>query len=235
MDVIFTGDSPATPSPGRDFDSLAPHESEAGAALENKILVLLQEKAVLQEREQYVLRKLSRNGQGTLSNIEAVTDRAVRQRDELRAENQELRATIKQLKSGINDLQDQIARMQDKLDRALGERIEMAQDKRRWIARMWALAGRIPGQLRKKDAEIENMREKLVGMHTLLAQQQSRLQEIQGQFDEERKKRMDVEVELKDSNTVHAQEIVERDLAGQRLRNQLMNVVNGLGSGAISI
>ena len=239
MDDTFTGGSSPTPSlgPGSDLPALQESKTQPDvvAALEKRILAIMQEKEVLLEKEQYVLRKLSRNGQGSLSNIEAVTDRAVRQRDELRGENQELRAAVERLKSGIVNLQDKISCMQEKLDRAQGERIEMAQSRRRWIARMWALAGRIPGELRKKDAEIEKMREKLVDMHALLAQEQTRLQEVHGQFVEERKKRMDVEVEFEDSKTAHAQEIQERDLAGQRLRGQLMSVVSGLGSGAISI
>lgn len=239
MADILTNDSSPTPSPGPSFGSLPPLESkpqsEIVAALENKIASLAQEKAVLLEREQYVLRKLSRNGQGTLSNIEAVTDRAVQQRDELRAENQELQAVIEHLKSGIINLEARIIGMQNKLDRAQGERIEMAQSRRHWIARVWALAGRIPGELRKKDAEIENMREKLIGMHALLAEEQSQLQEIQGKFFEERKRRVDIEVEFNDLKIVHAQEIEERDLTGRRLRNQLMSVVDGLGSGSISI
>ena len=239
MDDTFTNNSSPTPSPGPGFDSPAPRGSELKShsltVLEDRIWVLMQEKAALLEKEQYVLRKLSRNGNGTLSNIEAVADRAVRQRDELLVENQELRAMIERLNSSVLDLQGNIVHVQDKLDRAQGERMEMAQSRRRWIVRMWTLAGRIPGELRKKDAEIENMREKLVDMHALLAQEQSRLQEVQCRFAEERKRRMDMEVEFNDSKTAHAQEIKERELAGQRLRGQLMNVVNGLESGAILI
>jgi predicted nucleic acid-binding Zn-ribbon protein len=239
MDDTFTGNSSPTPSPGPNFDLPAPLESELNPhllnALEDRIWALTQENAALLEKEQYVLRKLSRGGNGTISNIEAVTDRAVRQRDELRVENQELRAVVERLESGIVDLQDRIARIQDKLDRAQGERIEMAQSRRRWVFRVWALAGRLPGELRKKDSEIENMREKLVDMHARLAQEQSRLQEVQGQLVEERKRRMDVEVEFNDSKAAHTQEIKERDLAGQRLRGQLMNMISGLESGAVSI
>jgi predicted nucleic acid-binding Zn-ribbon protein len=239
MDDTFTSDSSPAPSPDPGFDSPAPPEGELGpqalTGLEGRIWVLMQEKAVLLEKEQYVLRKLSRNGNGTLSSIEAVADRAARQRDELRVENQELWAVIDRLNSSVVDLKGRIARIQDKLDRAQGERIEMARSRRHWIIRMWTLAGRIPGELRKKDAEIENMREKLVDMHALLAQEQSGLQEVQGTLAEERKRRMDIEVEFKDSKSAHAQEIKERELAGQRLRGQLMNVVNGLESGAISI
>ena len=239
MDDAFTGGYSPAPDPDPGFDSPTPQgrkpQPHAMAALEDRILILMQEKAVLLEKEQYVLRKLSRNGQGTLSDIEAVTDRAVQQRDELLVENQELRVVVESLQSNITDLQSKITRTQDRLDQAQGERIEIAQSRRRWIARMWALAGRIPGELRKKDAEIENMREKLVDMHVLLAQEQSRLQEIQGQFNEERKRRVDIEVEFEASKSAHAREVKERDLAGQRLRGQLMNVVNGLESGAISI
>jgi chromosome segregation ATPase len=195
----------------------------------------MQENAALLRKEEYVLRTLSRNGQGTISNIEAVADRAVRQRDELRAENQELRAIIRRLESGITDLQGEIARIQGKLERAKGDRIEIAQSRRRWIARMWALAGRLPGELRKKDAEIDNIREKLVDMHARLAQEQSTLREVQGQLDEERKNRVGVETELKVAKSAHAQEIRERDLAGQRLKDQLKHVVLSLETGAISI
>ena len=212
MDDALTSRSSPTPSVGSGFYPAALQygnepQPDVVAGLENKILILMQQKAALQEKEQYVIRKLSRNGQGTISNIEAVADRAVRQRDELRAENQDLRAVIVGLNSSITDLQDKIANIQDKLDRAQGERIEMTQSKRRWIARMWALAGRVPGELRKKDSEIENMREKLVGMHALLAQEQSTLQAVQGRCAEERKRRMDTEVELTESKTAHAQEI----------------------------
>ena len=239
MDDTFTRGSSPTPTLGPDLDLPALQESEPQpgvvATLENRIMILAQEKAALLEKEQYVLRKLSRNGQGTLSDIEAVADRAVRERDKLRVEKKELRVVVERLLSGIAYLQEKIASTQDKLERAEGERVEMAQSKRRWIARMWTLAGRIPGELRKKDAEIQNMREKLVGMHALLAQEQSKLEEVQGQFAEEKKRRMDVQVEFENSKIVHAQETKERDLAGQRLRTQLMNVVNGLGSGAISI
>ncbi|KAF9647599.1 hypothetical protein BDM02DRAFT_3116828 [Thelephora ganbajun] len=241
MDGTFTGDHDhsSVPSPGSNFGSPTPQETEPQSdvvsALEHEISILRREKAVLLEKEEYVLRKLSRNGQGTISNIETVTDRTVRQRDGLCVENQGLRATIERLKSGIIDLQSKIAHMQDKLDRAEGERIELTQTKRRWIARMWVLAGRVPGELRKKDAEIENMIEKLVGMHAQLAQEQSHLRELQDQLDEERVKRMGAEAELEDSRTAHAQEIKDRDLAGRRLRDQLKQVVNGLDSGAISI
>ena len=241
MDDTFTGDRdpPASPSPGSGSGLPAPLETEPQSdivsALNERIANLEREKAALQGKEEYVIRKLSRNGQGTLSNIETVTDRTVRQRDELRVENQELRAFIGHLESGIVNLQGQIVHMQDKLDRAEGERFEMEQGRRRWITRMWALTGRIPGELRKRDAEIENMRKKLADMHARLAQQQSRLRELQGQLEEEKVKRVGVEAELDGSRLAHAQEIKDRDLAGQRLRDQLKQVVNSLDSGAISI
>jgi predicted nucleic acid-binding Zn-ribbon protein len=232
-------DPPSAPSPDPDFGSAASQgtrpQLDVVSAFENEIAELRREKAVLMEKEEYVLRKLSRNGQGTVSNIETVTDRAVRQRDDLRAENQELWAVIERLKSDIIDLQSKISHMQDKLDRAESERIEMAHSKRRWISRMWALAGRVPGELRKKDADIENMKEKLVGMHARLAQGQSDLRELQGQLDGERVRRIGVEAELEDSRTAHAQVIKDRDLAGRRLRDQLNQMANSLDSGTTSI
>lgn len=241
MDDAFTGnrDPPSSPSPGSAFGLPTPQETEPQSnivsALNERIADLERKNAVLQGKEERTIRMLSRNGQGTLSSIETVTDRIVRQREELRVENQELRAFIGHLESGVINLQGQIAHMQDKLDRAEGERFEMEQSRRRWIARMWALAGRIPGELRKRDAEIENMREKLADMHARLAQQQSRLRELQGQLEEEKVKRVGVEAELDGSRLAHAQEIKDRDLAGQRLRDQLKQVVNSLDSGAISI
>jgi len=229
VDDTFMGDHdpPSTPSPTPALRETEP-QSDVVSAMESEIASLKREK-------EYVLRKLSRNGQGTVSNIETVTDRTVRQRDELRVENQKLRAAIERLKSCIIDLRGRIAHMQDKLDRAEGERIEMTQSRRRWIARMWALAGRVPGELRKKDAEIENMREKLAGMHAQLAQGRLRLGELQVQLDEERVRRVGVEAELDDSRIAYAQEIKDRDLAGRKLRDQLRQVVNGLDSGDISI
>ena len=239
MDDTFTGDDDilSTP-PGSDFGSPTPLEAEPQfdiMSAKNEIASLRREKAALLEMEGYVLRKLSRNGQGTISNIEAVVDRAVRQRDELRVENQELRAFIERLESSIIDLQGEITRMQDKLDRAESERIEMAQSRRRWIARMWVFAGRLPGELRKKDAEIDSMRERLVGMHARLAQEQSQLRDLQVQLEEERGTRMSVEAELDGTRLTHAQEIENRDLAGRRLRDQLKQMVNNLDSGAMSI
>jgi len=197
--------------------------------------VVSDELATLRREKQYVLRILSRNGQGTLSDIETVTNRAVQQREELRVENRELRAFIERLKSDIDDLQGRISHVQDKLDRAEGERTEMAQSKRRWIVRVCALAGRIPGGLRKKDDEIENLREKLSGMHARLAQEQSKLRELQDQLEGERTRREGVEAELDESRTNHAQAMKDRDLAGQRLRDQLKQMANSLESGAVSI
>jgi chromosome segregation ATPase len=228
MDDTSTGDhdSPSTPSPS------APRNTEPRFdvmyALETEIAVLRREK-------EYVLQKLSRNGQGTVSNIEAITDRTVRQRNELRAENQGLRVVIEHLKSDIIDLQGNIARIQDKLDRAEGERTEMIQSRRRWIARIWALAGRVPGELRKKDAEIENMREKLVDMHARLAQGQSQLRERQGQLDEERTKRIGVEVELGEERAAHTQRTEAWDMTKQRLGDQLKRLANSLDSNTVSI
>jgi hypothetical protein len=63
---------------------------------------------------------------------------------------------------------------------------------------MSVLVCRIPEKFGGKDAEIENMREQLVGTHALLAQKESRLQEVQGQFDEEKKGRVGIEVEFSD-------------------------------------
>ena len=228
-DPLYTPPSSGSPTPQRSEPQfgMAPTEDESAS--------LRRENAALLEVNQYVLRKLSRNGQGTLSNIETVVNRAVRQRDELRVENQDLRARIELLESGITDLQDQIARTWERLNRAEIERIEIAQSKRRWIVRMWALAGRAPGELHKKDAEIDNMREKLASLHARLAQGQSQLRELQGQLGEEREKRMGAEAELDSSRVAHAQEIKDRDLAGLRLRDQLKQVVNNLDSGAILI
>ena len=233
MDDTLTDDHghPSTPL-GPDFGSPAPRETvpqlDVVAALESKIEAMRQEK-------EYVLRKLSRNGQGTLSNIEAVADRAVQQRNDLRAENQKLRAIVERLKSDIIGLQNKIAHLQGKLDRAEVDRTEMVQNKRRWIARMWALAGRVPGELRKKDAEIENMRERLTGMHAQLAQGQSRLRELQGQLEEEKAGRVGVEAELENSRKAHAQEIKDRDLTGRRIRDQLKQMANAIDSGTMSI
>jgi len=229
MDDTTTGDHdhPLTPSPGP-----APRETEPqsnlASALNDELLNLRREK-------EYVLRVLSRNGQGTFSNLETVANRAVQQREELRVENQELRAFIERLKSGIIDLQGKIAHVQGKLDRAESDRIEMAQSRRRWIAKMWAIAGRVPGGLRKKDAEIENMREKLVSLHTRLAQEQSQLRELQDQLEEETTRRVGAETKLDDSRTAHAQAMKDRDLAGQRLRDQLKHMADSLDSGAVSI
>lgn len=239
MDDTFMGDDNtlSTP-PGSDFGSPAPLEAgphSDGVSAQSEIASLRRKNAALLEREGYVLRKLSRNGQGTISNIEAVVDRAVRQRDELRVENQELRASIERLESSIIGLQGQVTRMQDKLDRAESERIEMAQSRRRWIARMWIFAGRLPGELRKKDAEIDSMREKIVSMHARLVQEQSELRDLQVQLEEEKKTRMGVEVELEGTRVAHAQEIENRDLAGRNLRDQLRQMVNHLDSGAMSI
>ena len=99
------------------------------------------------------------------------------------------------------DLQNKIAHTQGKLDRAEDERIQIAHNMRRWIARMWALAGRVPGELRKKEAEIENMRKKLAGMYARPAQEQSQFGELQGQLAGERASRKDVETELHGSRT----------------------------------
>ena len=234
MDNTSTGDRdrPSTSCLGPEFGSPIPQETgsqfDAASAEKNELMVLRREK-------EYVLRILSRNGQGTVSNIETVTNRVALQRDELRVENQKLRTAVEYLKSDITDLQDKIVYTQEKLDRTEGERIQTAQSRRRWIARMWALAGRVPRELRKKGAEVENMREKLVDMHARLAQEQSKLRELQSQLAEENMRRIGVETELNDSRTAHAQEIKDRDLAGQRLRDQLKQVVNGLDSGTISI
>lgn len=234
MDGTLTSgrDNPPTPPPGPDFGSPTPQgtqlRSDPMSAPSTEIDILRQEK-------EYILRVLSRNGQGTLSDIKTVADRAVRQRDELHAENEELRTVIELLKSGLTDLQNKIAHTQEKLSRAEGERIQMVQSRRRWIARMWALAGRVPGELRKKDSEIENMREKLAGMYARLAQEQSQLREFQGQLEGERARRVGVETELHDSRTAHAQQIKDRDMAGRKLRDQLNQVINCLDSGTISI
>ena len=69
--------------------------------------------------EEYVLRKLSRNGQGIISNIETVTDQAVRQREQLRVENEELCAEVQRLESSVTYLQGIIAYPEDKLKRAV--------------------------------------------------------------------------------------------------------------------
>ena len=229
MDGTSMGDHvhPLTPSPGPALRETEP-QSNAVSALNNELANLKREK-------EYVLRVLSQNGQGTISDLETVANRAVQQREELRIENQELRSFIELLKSDIIDLQGKIAHVQGKLDRAEGERIEMAQSRRRWIAKMWAIAGRVPGGLRKKDAEIENMREKLVGLHARLAQEQSQLRELQDQLEEERTRRVGAESELDDSRTAHAQAMKDRDLAGRRLRDQLKQMANSLESGAILI
>lgn len=227
MDATGDQDCTLTPSP-----SLAPQETEPQSDM---MSALNDELANLRRENQYVLRVLSRNGQGTLSDIETVTNRAVQQREELRVQNQQLRATIEYLKSNIIDLQGKIARVQDKLNRAEDERIEMAQSRRRWIARMWSIAGRVPGGLRKKDAEIENMREKLLDMRAQVAQEQSQLRELQDQLEGERARRVGVEAELDGSRMAHAQEIKDRDLAGWRLRDQLKQMANSLDSGAVSI
>jgi chromosome segregation ATPase len=231
-------DSPA-PSPSAGFGSPLPEETvsqlDLVAKLKSQISSLAQENTVLRGNEEYVLRKLSRNGQGTVSNIETVTDRAVRQREQLRVENEELRVEVQRLESSVTHLQGIIAHTEDKLKRAVRDREEMIEGRHRWIARVWALAGRLPGELRKKDAEIENMREKLTSMFAQLAQEQSKLREAQGELDEERTRRMGVEAELQDANAVHDQKIKERDLAGQKLRDQLKQMVNGLDSGAIAI
>jgi len=239
MDETFVNDHdpPPTSSPGDKLDSLAPQaepQFDVMSEQNSEIAELRREKAALLEKEEYVLRKLSRNGQGTVSDIETVVNRSIRQREELNAENQKLQAAIERLKSGIAELQGKIKYIQDKLDRTEGERIKMAQSKRRWIARVWTLAGRVPGELRKKDAEIESMREKLAGMHARLAQEQLQLRERQARLDEERVKRMDAEAELDDSRRAHAQEIKDRDLAGRRLRDQLKQMVNNIDSGALS-
>ena len=229
----------SVPSPSAGFGSPLPrgtgYQLDLVAKLESQISSLTQQNAVLRGNEDYVLRKLSRNGQGTVSNIETVTDRAVRQREQLRVENEELRTEVQRLESSVTYLQGTITHTEDKLKRAVRDREEMVEGRHRWIARVWALAGRLPGELRKKDAEIENMREKLTSMFAQLAQEQSKLREAQSGLDEERMRRMDVEAKLKDANVVHDQKIRERDLAGQRLRDQLKQVVNGLDSGAISI
>jgi DNA repair exonuclease SbcCD ATPase subunit len=248
MDDTFAVDHDVQPvlSLGPGSGSLVQQESQSQsetlAALEEKIQILAQEKATLVQdkatfrwREECALRKLSRNGQGTLSSLETVTDRAVRQREELRAENQELRAAAERLESGVIDLQAKIASLQDKLNKTKAERIEVAQSKRRWVTRMWTLAGRLPGELRKKDAEIENMREKLVDMYGRLAQEQARLRKAQDDLAGERTIRIGAEAELKDAKAAHAQEIQGRDSAGQRLKDQLKLVVGGLESGVISI
>jgi len=229
MDDTSTGDHyhPLTPSPGP-----APRETDPQP---NVVSAMNDELANLRREKAYVLRILSRNGQGTMSDLETVANRAVQQREELRVENQELRAFIERLKSDIMDLQGKITHVQGKLNRAEGERVEMAQSRRRWIAKMWAIAGRVPGGLRKKDAEIENMREKLVGMHARLAQEQSQLRELQDQLEEERARRVGAEAKLDDSRIAHTQEINDRDLAGRRLRDQLKQMANSLDSGAISI
>lgn len=237
-DTFMDDDDTLSTPPASDFGSPTPLEAEPQfdkVSAQNEIASLRREKAALLEKEGYVLRKLSRNGQGTISNIEAVVDRAVRQRDELRVENQELRASIERLESSIIGLQGQITHMQDKLDRAESDRIEMAQSRRRWIARMWILAGKLPGELRKKDAEIDSMREKIASMHTRLAQEQSELQDLQVQLGEERKTRMGIEADLEGTRVAHAQEIENRDLAGRKLRDQLKQMVNNLDSGAMSI
>lgn len=223
------------PSPG--IGSPAPQEimPQPSALLEEKISILMQEKEILQGRQDYVLRKLSRNGEGTISNIEIVTDRVIRHRDNLRAENKELRAAVERAENESMYLRGEILWTQVKLDKAKAERAEMVQSKVRWIARMWTLAGRLPGELRKKDAEIESTRKALSDLHVRLAREESKLEEVRGKLGEERMKRIDVEAELKDSSATHAQEIKERDLAGLKLKDQLKLVVQSLESGSVAI
>ena len=235
MDTTLIGDLNPSPAPSTSscFGSLqGSHQSDAVAALQEKVLILAQENAELKEKDEYVRRKLSRNGNGTLSNIETITDRVVRQRDELRTENQKLRADVERLESGVTDLQGEIARMQAKLEKAKEERIEMAQSRRRWIVRMWTLAGRLPGELRKKDAEVNNMREKLFGMYARLAQEQENLREVQDQLCEEKRRRKNVETELEDSNAAHDLAMRERNLDRERFKDRLKHLVNDLESGA---
>lgn len=220
-------DIPSSPTPGS-----APQNADSRSAL---VSALTREVEDLRRERQYVIKRLSRNGQGTLSNIETVTDRAVRQREELRVENQQLRAVIEHLESGIANLQDRIARMQDILERAQGEHVEIVQSRRRWIARMWALAGRVPGELRKKEAEIENMKGKLEGMHAQLAMEQAQLRERQEELEGERTRRIGVEAELDGAKTAHAREMKDRDQAGRRLRDQLKQITDDLDYGAVSI
>ena len=125
-------DRPSTSCLGPEFGSPIPQETgsqfDAASAEKNELMVLRREK-------EYVLRIPSRNGQGTVSNIETVTNRVALQRDELRVENQKLRTAVEYLKSDITDLQDKIVYTQEKLDRTEGERIQMAQSRRRWIDR----------------------------------------------------------------------------------------------------
>ena len=110
-------------SPSTGFESPLPQESRSQldlvAKLESQISSLTQQNAVLRGDEEYVLRELSRNGQGIISNIETVTDQAVRQREQLRVENEELCAEVQRLESSVTYLQGIIAHPEDELKRAV--------------------------------------------------------------------------------------------------------------------
>ena len=237
MDEAVTGAHGFHSTPSRGSRSLVRQATEPDITdfRENKIAILERENAELLKMKESTLRKLSRNGEGTISNIETVVARAVRERDELRAENQNLRTEVLVRQSCIITFKGVISTLKEKLVRAQTERIAMARSKQRWITRMFALAGRVPGELRKKDAEIDNMREKLAGMEAQLSEEQFRLQDLQGQLQEEREGRAGAEAELDRSRLAHTREIAERDLAGRRLRDQLKQVVENLDSGAMSM
>ena len=237
MDGAATGDPgfPSTPSRGSRSLVRQATKPDIKVSKEEKIAILERENAELLETKESALRKLSRNGQGTISNIETVVDRAVKERDELRAGNQYLRKRLLAHESSIFNLRTLITITEEQLARAEAERIAVVQNKQRWISRALALGGRFPGELRKKDAEIENMKGNIAGMHAQLSEERSRLQVLRGQLEEEKGKRAGAEAELDHSRLTHAQEIEERDLAGRRLRNQLKQVVENLDSGAMSI
>lgn len=237
MDETVTGADGFPSSPSYGSRSLVRQATEPDIVdfKENKIAILERENAGLLKMKESVLRKLSRNGEGTISNIETVVDRAVRECDELRAKNVNLRTEVLYRQSCIITYQSIISILKEKLVRAQTDRIAMARSKQRWIARMFALAGRVPGELRKKDAEIDNTREKLAGMEAQLSEEQSQLQDLQGQLEGERGRRADAEAELDHSRLAHAREITERDLAGRRLRDQLRQMVENLDSGAMSM
>ena len=237
MDGAATGDYGLPSTPPRRFRSLVRQATEPDIKVskEDKIAILERENAELREMKESALRKLSRNGKGTISNMETVVDRAIRERDELHAENQKLENRLKRCESRIDALREEIPFAEARIARAEADRRAETQKKIRWIWRVLTLTGSAPREFRKKDAEIDNLRKKLAGMHAELSKEQSRLQGLQGQLGEERGRRAGVEAELDHSRSAHAREIHQRDLAGQRLRNQLKQVVENLDSGAMSI
>ena len=69
------------------FGSPAPQETEPRFGM---TFTLDAEVETLRREKECVLRILSRNGQGTISDIKTVAERVVQHRDQLRVENQEL-------------------------------------------------------------------------------------------------------------------------------------------------